>query len=285
MLRIFKSGRFVALFPSPTHIIYNQRAEVIFIVLHVAVTDKRTQYLLEILNERGHDARRYERSLEPKALCVSPSEPPDRLMCRAEELSSGSTLIGGQNAQSVTAYAQSRGVRYINIAGEESFAIQNAVPTAEGALMLIIRDTERTLRGMKLAITGFGRISRALAPMLYALGAKVSVFARSDTDLARASMFDAHKLHQLELLAPSYDVIVNTIPARILANECIASLKPGALLVELASSPYGFDSKYAREAGVLCVEAPGLPSVCAPYSAAGYLADAILAKLEVNHDV
>ena len=42
-----------------------------------------------------------------------------------------------------------------------------------------------------------------------------------------------------------YDVIINTVPARVLEKE-IGTVKKGCYLLELASAPYGFDPENAQ---------------------------------------
>ena len=253
----------------------------ITIVLYVDATDKRTQYLLEVLSGMGHTVSSFKPTDEPICLIVSPSKKPTQLMDYIELLASGSVLIGGQRCEQIESVAAEKGITYINAADDESFAIKNAVSTAEGAIMLLIRETERTVMGQRIALTGFGRINRVLAPMLSAMGARVSVFARSATDLALAARYETHHISMLDKLACGYDALINTVPARILSNECIDMMNPDMLIMELASAPYGFDMDHAEMRGIKCILAPGLPSVAAPYSAAVYLCEAILSKLEV----
>ena len=66
----------------------------------------------------------------------------------------------------------------------ESFLVRNAQATAEGALAEIITNYPQTVCGSSILITGCGRITRFLAPMLRNLGGKVAVAARKSKDWA-----------------------------------------------------------------------------------------------------
>ena len=84
----------------------------------------------------------------------------------------------------------------------------------------------------------------------------------------------------LELSIPEgeldgFDFVVNTVPARVLTDAMLCCLSEGALLLELASPPGGFDRTLAENIGVKVLAAPGLPGKSAPYSAAALIRDAV----------
>ena len=64
------------------------------------------------------------------------------------------------------------------------------------------------------------------------------------------------------------DMVLNTIPARVLGTEALAALPKGAWLLELASAPYGFDRDAAASMGLNVEVLPALPARYAPRSAA-----------------
>lgn len=55
----------------------------------------------------------------------------------------------------------------------EELAVGNAIPTAEGAVGIAIREYPGTINGAKCLITGFGRIGKNLAIILRGMGAEV----------------------------------------------------------------------------------------------------------------
>ncbi len=158
-----------------------------------------------------------------------------------------------------------RGVPYYR---DEIYAIENAALTAEGALELIMRRSNRALGGMEVLICGFGRIAGFLAGMLSALGARVTVAARSQTARAEARA-RGYEAVDMAHIPPRFDAVVNTVPAPVLRGDY-----GGALCLDLASEPGG----WATDAPVL--KAPGLPGLYAPKAAADVMAEAIYRVME-----
>lgn len=235
------------------------------------------KYLSGILLDRGHSVKGFDSPADgPVCLIVSPGKTPDMLVGLIKRLPPGSVLIGGQRGRLVYDSAKERSIRYIDIAADEAFAVKNAVPTAEGALMLILENSDQTIMGMRVAITGFGRIGRILAKMLHSLGARVHIIARNPIDRAWAMGYEScGGLEDMKEAFSRCATVVNTVPSPIIGRDELDALSSGSLIIELASHPYGFDVDTARELGHRVIAAPGLPSKTAPYSAAEFMADAI----------
>ena len=100
-------------------------------------------------------------------------------------LREGALVCGGRFSAADRRMIEAAGCIPRDLAACESFALRNAVPTAEGALLLALRELPVTLHGLPCLILGAGRISQALQPRLRALGAEVCVAARRFPDLAR----------------------------------------------------------------------------------------------------
>ena len=75
------------------------------------------------------------------------------------------------------------------------------------------------------------------------------------------------ELAQLARLAPAFDTVVNTIPAQVLTAPVLARLRPGSLIVDLASRPGGTDFDAAARCGHKAIHALSLPAACAPETA------------------
>lgn len=151
----------------------------------------------------------------------------------------------------------------------EEFKLMNAVPTAEGALEIAMRELDITLCGANALILGFGRVGRALAPRLRALGAEVCVLARSERDLAAAYCLNV-KSARLDLLAEHAkraDCVFNTVPYRIFGGAAQDALRRGVPVIELASAPGCMDANEAEAKGIRYIPAQGLPGKCAPVTA------------------
>ncbi len=248
----------------------------VFIDFFIEKSDQRMKCLSGILLDKGYPVRELDTMADDQVcLIVSPGKTPDMLVGLIKKLSPGSVLIGGQRSGLVYDSAKEHSIRYIDIAADETFAVKNAVPTAEGALMLILENSDRTVMGMNVAITGFGRIGRILAKMLHSLGAGVHVIARNPIDRAWAMGYESYGLEDMKEVFLKCGTVVNTVPAHIIGRDELDALACGSLIIELASHPYGFDEEMAKELGHRVILAPGLPAKTAPYSAAEFMADAI----------
>ena len=147
--------------------------------------------------------------------------------------------------------------------------IAYAFPTAEGAIQIALEEMPVTLHGSRALVIGYGRLGKALAPRLAGLGAKVSVAARKYADLAWAEGFGFGTEHTGELKGwlCGYDLVVNTVPVRVLREAELADLKPGCLVIDLASKPGGVDFDAAARLGVKAFWALSLPGKVAPVTA------------------
>ena len=127
-----------------------------------------------------------------------------------------------------------------------------------------------TLHSARVLVVGYGRLGKVLARQLRGLGARVTVAARSCTDLAWAQVwsYGVERSDQLSGWLCSYDLVINTVPAPILGREELSDLKPGCLVIDLASKPGGVDLAAAAEMGVKVIWALSLPGKVAPVTAA-----------------
>ena len=166
--------------------------------------------------------------------------------------------------------------------GDELFLRTNAALTAEGAICRAMQRMERALLGSTCLITGYGRIGRALCARLGAMGAFVIVCARSEGQMQAAHAAGAHPVPLAELTGAvgAADLILNTVPARVLGEEALRAVRPDALLIELASAPYGEDLAVARALGVRVEVESGVPGRYAPLDAGAALFDAALRRLK-----
>lgn len=174
------------------------------------------------------------------------------------------------------------GIEYIDYYKDENYQILNTIPTAEGALSVIIDGTGRTLFGSKVLVLGYGRIGRLLSGYLKSLGAEVYVEARRDEHLAwiKANAMRAVPINELSFYLDRMDVIVNTIPAMILDCRMLELVGRDTFILDLASAPGGTDFACAGEKGIKAVQALGLPGKVACKSAAVYIYETITKYLE-----
>lgn len=186
-------------------------------------------------------------------------------------------LLGGNVSDTVRREVEARGLTIDDYFAREELAIQNAIPTAEGAVQLAMEELPITLSGAHCLITGYGRVARVLARLLNAIGANVTVAVRKCDAAAWAQVegcdtVDIRRLRE----AGDFDVIFNTVPVLLFTPEVLQKLDPDTLLIDLASRPGGVDFSAAAEARIKTIWALSLPGRVAPKSAGAIIKNTIL---------
>ncbi|MBR4692650.1 MAG: hypothetical protein IKP17_07815 [Oscillospiraceae bacterium] len=217
--------------------------------------DARQTILGRLLAAEGHDVRPY---VPGEAADAWLFPVPTGAHPALAELPAGSLAL---TALAEGSWPRLRLRDYFN---REDVLLRNAVITAEGALAAGMAALDRTLLGARVLLLGGGRIALALASRLRALGAEVTVYARSPAQRALAEGLGCRTLASLPEAPAGFHLLYNTVPAPLLAK------KPDCPAIELASAPGGF-----RDGDGVTV-ARGLPGRTAPRSAA----EALLASVQ-----
>ncbi|SEN34315.1 dipicolinate synthase subunit DpsA [Paenibacillus sp. OV219] len=169
------------------------------------------------------------------------------------------------------------GVRLVELFDRDDVAIYNSIPTAEGAVMMAIQNTDITIHGSSCMVLGIGRTGFTLARTLQGLGAKVKVGVRREEHFARAYEMGFEPFYLKDLLhhVSNIDLLFNTIPTMIVTAQIIANLPSRAVIIDLASKPGGTDFRFAEKRGIKAMLAPGLPGIVAPKTAGRIIADCL----------
>lgn len=201
-------------------------------------------------------------------------------LCQGEEKLRMETLFSaapdklwlvGRFGEALRLRADREGICWIDYFESEILQLKNALPTAEGAIEIALRELPVVLDGSKVSIIGFGRIGEVLSHKLKALGAEVTVWARRREVCVRAELFgySAKQIEGEDSL--SFDtntrVIFNTVPSRLISRTVLQRLGRNCIIIDLASAPGGVDFGVATELGIRSVWATALPGKCAPESA------------------
>lgn len=190
-------------------------------------------------------------------------------------------LFVGMSKRLINAYPALKAADIYDYAARDDFAVLNAVPTAEGALELAMREYEGTVFGSRSLVTGFGRIGKILSRRLLSLGSRVTVCARKPSDLANIEITGCRALSFENIKAAcDCDLIFNTVPAVIFDSALLDNIRKNALLIDLASLPGGIDLDHAGRLGIKAHRALGLPGKCAPKSAGEIIKKTVLSIIE-----
>lgn len=191
-------------------------------------------------------------------------------------------VFAGAVSDKVRALAEEYSIIITDYMEDEVLAEMNAYATAEGALMLMMQNSEKTVFGTKCLVSGYGRIGHYTAKLLASIGADVTVLARREISRAKAIADGNKAISQEELLqsVSEYDFIINTVPAEIFTEKELSNMSSCQNYIELASAPYGMNKRLADKYNIEIIDGSALPSRYCPCSAGGYIAGTLLKEFE-----
>lgn len=225
--------------------------------------DRRQNLLCDLLIADGHRAQLLP---EPEKWGRENLFPP------------GAFLVTAKANGGLRQAAEEQGFRLVEYGSRPSFREENGAVTAEGALQVAMRHRLRTLMGSDVLVIGYGGIGRPLAALLKAIGAaSVSVAVRREEQLwiLKGEGYRPLLSRDLKEQAGDWDVIFNTAPELMLTGDVLERLRPGALVVDLASKPGGVDWECAKALQVKTVHALALPGQLTPVSGALAIRNAV----------
>lgn len=164
-------------------------------------------------------------------------------------------------------------VEYIDLMDFDEMAILNAIPTAEGTVLEVLKETKFTIFDSNVLVLGFGRVGTVMCNTFKGLGAKVYCEARKEKDLALIySMgYNEVNLNKLNDYLDKMDIIINTIPYMMLDEKRLHLLKKECFVIDVSSKPGGVDFDAANELGINAKLVLGIPAKVAPKTAAEYM--------------
>lgn len=163
----------------------------------------------------------------------------------------------------------------------EELAVRNAVPTAEGAIEIAMKEYPGTVNGSQCLVVGYGRVGKMLSWMLRGIGAKVTVSARNQTDLAWIQSQGYRAINTNDICDNAqYDIIFNSVPALIFTRKLLSKVAASTLIIDLASSPGGVDFEAAEKLGTKVIKALSLPGKVAPKTAGEIIKNTIYNIIE-----
>ena len=176
-------------------------------------------------------------------------------------------VFGGMISEFIFRLAREYNLSVYDYAAREEFSVKNSIPTAEAAIFIASERLKRTVFGSKIDVVGYGRIGKALAKRLSALGAKVKIAARSRAalSLAECNGFTVENLSEYLNHSVDCDVLFNTVPCRIINKKTTDN--DNTVFIDLASKPGGFTEDAEKTLGTRLIKALALPGKYSPESA------------------
>ncbi len=209
------------------------------------------------------------------------SEQPLPLELITRYAAQGGTVFAGGVHPSLRKLCEQHNLRLLDYFADEALTLRNAALTAEAAAALLIQNTEFSLDGACVLITGGGRIAQLTARLLRCFGAECIVCARSPEQRMRAMLehCEAADISEIPALCMKADAVLNTVPAPLFGEEEFRRMRAGALYMELASKSPETERQLAAKYGVHHIMAGGLPGKLSPKTAGEAVADVILSMV------
>lgn len=199
-------------------------------------------------------------------------------LCDIFTMYKNANFFGGQVSQSVKNMADKHKIKVCDYYESEKLLKENALLTAMAATKKI----SGYLESKKIMVVGFGRIGKALGKLLKENGRDFCITARKQDDLAQMSKlgYHYHETGKIKEIIKDFDIIINTVPARVLSEEELKSAKKSCVILELASPPYGTDFDYCDQNSINYTVASGLPGKYYPHEAARVIYASILNNIK-----
>lgn len=187
------------------------------------------------------------------------------------------TIYGGMLPKKLTELCLRKGVRAVEYYDEEVI-LKNAELTAVGTLCVLKEHGVRLQEKPNIAVTGFGRVAKATLRALTAAGCTPTVAARNPKALMEATAMGYRALPLEFLCADSsaFDVIINTVPARLFCEKALSHTKETVCIIDVASAPFGVDFEAAKALSKTAVKAQSLPGKYTPQAAAEVIGEKML---------
>ena len=135
----------------------------------------------------------------------------------------------------------------IDIMQYESLSINNAIPTAEGIIKIIIENTEITINNSNIAIIGFGRVGKKAAELLANLNAKIHAYDIKKDEVANIRLSGYNVLEDIDRSLAEMDVIINTVPQKIITKNNLEHIDRGYENIESRFRALGADIERVTE--------------------------------------
>lgn len=268
--------------------------------LLIIAGDKRQKKLYDILTEKGRKCESvFEAKDVPKAEQLTASADiiilplpvtKDKVNVYSENkelvlpieailgsVKSGQLVIGGLIDRKIKQRLKGAGASYLDFYSDESLISYNAFLTAQGAVYLMLENTDEYVVSKKILITGFGRVGKAVSHFMKVMGLDVYVAARSEVQRSQAVSYGykAINISDIGSTVFLFDFIVNTVPWQIFIKNDVKAMKKSCVYTELASSPFGAKREDFEAYGKKYEAAASLPGRLYPSASAKAIYKAI----------
>jgi dipicolinate synthase subunit A len=169
-------------------------------------------------------------------------------------------IILGWADAGLKAHCAALGITLDEYEWDQDLMLLRGPAIVEGMLRVMIENTEITIHRANVCQIGQGSIGGLVTRTLIGLGARVHVAARNAVQRAAAyaAGAESHELSALPDLLSKADIVVSSVPSRVVGRELLGLFPKHALIVDLAAPPGGFDREAIAQLGIKYVWARGM---------------------------
>lgn len=173
-------------------------------------------------------------------------------------------------------------IKFVDTLQLDNIVWKNAILTAEGLIMHIIKNTDFAIENSEILVLGYGNCGTNIGKKLNALGGKVTFYDHTEIHLigARANGFKTVQLEDFDTHLNKFDIIINTVPQPILSDKHYSLLSKNTVLFDVSSQPFGFNKDLTCKNHLSLITCPGIPGATAPKNAGELIAKSIISYLE-----
>lgn len=206
----------------------------------IDIADKRNQVLKNILSVNGFETREYNIAnlnliKNGDKLIFAPNK--KMQLEYVESFPNNIEIFAGNISVEVQNCFKKKNIIYHNFLNDEIFAIKNAKLTAEGILAIVLEQSDKSIFENQVLILGAGRVGKAIAVLFEKLGVKYSLVSYGKEKFAENYLFSNKNFFKdsFKNEIQSFDIIINTIPAKILEKDVIEKISKNTIFIEVAS--------------------------------------------------
>ena len=165
-------------------------------------------------------------------------------------LSSTQRFFAGCISKKFVSFANEKNIFIYDYIKNDSFAIYNAIATAESAIAEAILNNPINMHSSNCLVLGFGKCGKLIAHKLKNLCKTVTICARNKNDRAFANAYgyESFDMYQLKTNIQNFQYIFNTIPTPILNKEIISNISEFAFVLDITS--VGTDLNACKEKSI-----------------------------------
>lgn len=251
----------------------------------IDLSDKRNNYIANSLLDMGHNVNEFDfeknNGSEGDIFIFSPAKKFDlKELGKIQNLPTNTVVFGGNLAEGIKLELNKKKIKFINLLNDENFVIKNAKLTAEGVLALVIGCGEKSIFENKVLILGSGRVGLAAASLFNKIKINADFAIFHENKLSVASFYCENVVFKDDLPKKigDYDIIINTVPAKILDDEILNKINKKASILEIASVNC-LNTDLLKFYTFKYILAPALPMVYSAETAGKFMLDSILKQL------